>query len=145
MPETILLVEDNPHDVLLLQLAFQRASLATRLEVVGDGEAAIAYLSGQAPYGDRHRYPLPILVLLDLKMPRRSGFDVLAWLQQQPGLQRLPVVVFTASDDVTDINRAYDLGANAYVVKPVAFAALVDLVQVLDAFWMQLNRPPTIP
>ncbi len=145
MPETILLVEDNPHDVLLLQLAFQRASLATRLEVVGDGEAAIAYLSGQTPYGDRHRYPLPVLVLLDLKMPRRSGFDVLAWLQQQPGLQRLPVVVFTASDDVTDINRAYDLGANAYVVKPVAFAALVDLVQVLDAFWVQLNRPPAIP
>src|SRR5690349_127052 len=95
---TVLLAEDNAHDVWLTQRAFVKARLANRLEVVRDGEQAIDYLSGQGRYVDRKRYPLPILLLLDLYMPKVDGFQVLEWLREHPGLDRLPVAVLTASD-----------------------------------------------
>ncbi|MBE9104651.1 response regulator, partial [Nostoc cf. edaphicum LEGE 07299] len=95
--DTILLVEDNHKDVLLLQRALRKANIVNPVQVVNDGDAAVLYLSGEEPYGDRTRYPLPVLILLDLKLPRRSGAEVLMWLRQQPELKRLPVVVFTSS------------------------------------------------
>ncbi|PSR17150.1 two-component system response regulator [filamentous cyanobacterium CCP3] len=113
---TILLVEDNPKDVFLVQRAARRAGVTTPLQVVSDGDAALNYLSGVAPYGDRAAYPLPVLVLLDLKLPRRSGAEVLAWIRQQPRLRRLPVVVLTSSREYADINGIYDLGVNAYIL-----------------------------
>jgi CheY-like chemotaxis protein len=141
---TILLVEDDPNDVLLIERAFRRANLANPLRVVGDGEAALAYLSGELPYTDRDRYPMPLMILLDLKLPRKSGLEVLAWLRQQPGLKRLPVVVLTSSREASDINRAYDLGANSYLVKPVDFDALLDMVKNLNLYWLLLNEKPEV-
>jgi CheY-like chemotaxis protein len=141
---TILLVEDDPNDVMLMERAFRRANLANPLRVTGDGEAAIAYLSGQPPYTDRDQYPMPLMILLDLKLPRKSGLEVLAWLRQQPGLKRLPVVVLTSSREASDINRAYDLGANSYLVKPVDFDALLDMVKNLNLYWLLLNEKPEV-
>jgi CheY-like chemotaxis protein len=138
----VLLVEDNTQDVFLIQRAFRKASLNTRLHVVCDGEQAMTYLMGEGNYADRHHYPLPTVVLLDLKMPRKSGFEVLAWLRQQPGLKRLPVVVLTSSGEAADVNRAYELGANSYLVKPVAFNALLEIVKTVDLYWVSLNQRP---
>ncbi len=141
---TILLVEDDPNDVLLIQRAFRKAKLISPVQVVKDGEAAVAYLTGQGSFADRQRYPMPVLIVLDLKLPRKSGLEVLAWLQQQPGLKRLPVVVLTTSKEAADINRAYDLGANSYLVKPVAFDALLEMVKTLGLYWLILNEKPNI-
>ncbi|HEY9861059.1 MAG TPA: response regulator, partial [Candidatus Obscuribacterales bacterium] len=138
----VLLVEDDPNDVLLIQRAFTKANLQVPMQVVDNGEAAVSYLSGAGDYSDRDQHPLPILVLLDLKLPCRSGHEVLAWLRQQPGLKRLPVVVLTSSQEMGDIDRAYDLGANSYLVKPVAFNALIEIVKTLDLYWMTLNQAP---
>ncbi len=142
--DSILLVEDNPKDVLLIQRAFRKANIANPVQVVNDGEAAVFYLSGREPYSDRSRYPLPVLVLLDLKLPRKSGTEVLMWIRAQPGLKRLPIVVLTSSKEYADVNRVYDLGANAYMVKPVAFSALVDIVQALNMHWLVFNEKPQI-
>ncbi|MBD2097951.1 response regulator [Trichocoleus sp. FACHB-591] len=141
---SVLLVEDDPNDVLLIQRAFTKANLPAPMQVLDNGEAAVLYLSGQDPYRDRHQHPLPSLVLLDLKLPCRSGHEVLAWLRQQPELKRLPVIVLTSSQEMGDVNRAYDLGANSYLVKPVAFNALLDIVKMLDLYWMNLNQAPTL-
>jgi len=107
---SVLLVEDDPNDVALTQRAFERAGFANPLQVLSDGEQAIGYLGGEASYADRNRYPLPILVLLDLKLPRTSGFEVLAWIRGAPNIRRLPVVVLTSSQQSPDIDRAYDAG-----------------------------------
>ena len=142
--DTILLVEDNPKDVLLMQRALRKANIANPLQVVNDGDAAVLYLSGVEAYSDRCRYPLPVLILLDLKLPRRSGAEVLMWLRQQPELKRLPVVVLTASKEYADINHIYDLGVNAYIVKPVAFNNLVEIVKTLNVHWIIFNEKPQI-
>ncbi len=140
--EIILLVEDNPKDVLLIQRAIRRAEIKIGVQVVNDGDSAVAYLAGEGAYQDRMLHPLPILVLLDLKLPRRSGAEVLLWLRQQPALKRLPVVVLTASREYADINHVYDLGANAYMVKPFAFDDLVQIVHTLNLHWIVLNEKP---
>src|SRR5438093_7191297 len=117
---TILLAEDDPNEVLLLQRALVKASLTTdSLKVVSDGEDAMAYLSVQGIYADRGRYPLPALLLLDLKMPRKSGFEVLSWLRKQPQLRYLAAVVLSSSNNHHDVRLAYELGANSYLMKPV--------------------------
>ncbi|WP_013334381.1 response regulator [Gloeothece verrucosa] len=141
---TILLVEDNPKDVFLIQRAIRKANITTPIQVVHDGDAAVQYLAGQAPYLDRTVYPLPVFILLDLKLPRRSGAEVLMWLRQQPGIRRLPVVVLTSSREYTDINRIYDLGANAYIVKPPNFDQLVNIIQTLNLHWIIYNEKPEL-
>jgi CheY-like chemotaxis protein len=141
---TVLLVEDNPDDVLLTNRAFKRANLINPIQVVDDGDQAVAYLSGAPPFEDRGRFPLPVLILLDLKLPRRSGLEVLKWLRAVPGLKRLPVVVLTSSADAGDVNNAYDMGANSYLVKPVGFDALFDMVKVLQPYWLILNQQPAL-
>ncbi len=141
---TLLLVEDDANDVMLFRRAKDKSNLANPLQVVEDGEAAVAYLSGQGQYADRNRYPLPALMLLDLKLPRKSGLEVLAWLREQPGLLRLPVVVLTSSKESVDVGQAYDLGANSYLVKPVAFDKLLEMVKALGLYWLILNEKPDI-
>ena len=142
---TILLVEDDPNDILLTRRAFRKANLTNAsLQVVTDGDTAVAYLSGAGEYADRDRYPLPVVVLLDLKLPRRSGHEILAWLRQQPELKRLLVVVLTSSNQRSDVDQAYDLGANSYLVKPIGLAALVEVVQALNLYWLLLNEKPEI-
>jgi DNA-binding response OmpR family regulator len=133
----ILLVEDDHNDVLLIKRAFQKVNIANPIIVVNDGEQAVSYLAGREPYVDR---AVPMLVLLDLKLPRKSGHEVLEWLRQQTNLKRLPVVVLTASSESSDVNRAYDLGANSYLVKPVTFDALVEMVKTLNLYWLILNK-----
>ena len=142
--DVILLAGDDPNDVLLIQRAFQRNHVANPVQVVRDGEEALAYLSGQAPFADRERHPLPVLLLMDLKMPRKSGLEVLAWVRHQPGLKRLPIIVLTSSNQSPDINRAYELGANSYLVKPAGFDSLLDLVKNLDMYWLILNEKPEL-
>ena len=140
----ILVVEDNPDDVLLLQRAFRRANLPNPLHIVGDGQAALDYLSGAPPYSDRAAYPVPGLILLDLKLPKRTGHEVLQWIRAQPGLRRVPVTVLTTSRESPDVNRAYDLGANSYLTKPIEFDGLIALVTTLQQYWMTMNERPDL-
>jgi len=141
--QTILLVEDNPVDVLLMQRAFRNETFAnTSLQIVRDGDAAVFYLNGDGEYSDRDRYPLPAIILLDLKLPRRSGHEVLVWLKQQPELKRLPVVMLTSSSQTLDVKRAYDLGVNSYLVKPVGFASLVEMMQSFSEYWLNYTELP---
>jgi len=139
---TVLLVEDDVNEVFLMQRAFQKAGLKNPLQVARDGQEAIDYLNHQGQFIDTMRYPSPALMLLDLKMPRKNGFEVLEWLRQQPGLKPLIVVVLSSSSLITDINRAYDLGANSYLVKPGDFDMLIQLVKTLDSYWLTLNQNP---
>jgi len=140
----ILLVEDSPDDALLIQRAFRKANLANPVQLVRDGEEAVTYLSGAAPYEDRVRFPLPVLMLLDLKLPRRSGLEVLAWVRQESVVKRLPIVVLTSSRESVDVNRAYDLGVNSYLAKPVGFEALLEMVKNLNLYWLVLNEHPDL-
>ena len=143
--ETILLVEDNPDDVLLIKRAFKKAGLPHDLQIASNGEEAVDYLAGDGSYADRDKHPFPALMLLDLQLPRRSGHEVLEWLRGQEDLRRLPVVVLTSSREPNDINLAYDLGANSYLVKPVSFDALFEMVQVLERYWIALTERPEAP
>src|SRR3954452_2748028 len=128
---TVLLAEDDPDDVLLTQLAFERARLANPLQVVRDGEEAIAYLSGEGAFADRNRFPFPILLLLDLNMPKVDGFQVLEWLRAEPRLEQLPVAIMTSSDRDPYIIRASELVADSYLIKPPDATAMLNLVQRL--------------
>jgi CheY-like chemotaxis protein len=136
-----LLIEDSPDDAFLMVKAFDRAEVFAPLPILKSGEQAVAYLSGRCFYKDRSRYPLPSLVILDIHLPRRSGFDVLAWIRKQPELRRLPVVMLSGSAERSSIDRAYQLGVNSYLVKPTTFDGLVELVRGLGAYWSGLNQP----
>jgi CheY-like chemotaxis protein len=137
----VLLVEDSPDDSLLIRRAFKKAGLAPPVHVE-DGEEAVAYLARALASGAHATTALPGLILLDLKLPRKSGLEVLAWLRVQDTLRRLPVVVLTSSREAPDVRRAYDLGANSYLVKPVGFEALLQLVETLGLYWLKLNELP---
>ena len=136
---TVLVAEDNENDVLILEHAFSMIKTEVSLKIVTDGIHAIDYLSGQNGFNDRTRFPLPHLLLLDLKMPQVDGFGVLKWLRENPPLHRLRVIVFTSSAHHTDVDRAYDLGASSYIRKP---AALSDMRSVVDYIkeWLQVNE-----
>jgi CheY-like chemotaxis protein len=112
--QTILLVEDNEDDVLIMQSALRKADVPNRIEIVRDGEEAIAYLQGSERYQDRQRFPLPIMILLDLNMPKKNGLEVLRWLRQQPVLKTITVCILTASSREADVKSAFEAGANAY-------------------------------
>jgi CheY-like chemotaxis protein len=140
---TILHVEDDPNDVLLLQRALKKTNAQVALYAVGDGDKAVSYLSGSSEFNDRLKYPLPQLILLDLKMPRKSGLEVLNWIRTQPQFKRTVVVVFTSSKHDEDINHAYELGANSYLVKPVGFEALQEMMKGLSHYWGELNQMAT--
>ena len=140
----VLVVEDDPYDAKLIARAIERSRILNPVQTVGDGETAIAYLDGQPPYGDRVQHPLPVLILLDLKMPRLDGFEVLQWIRSQAGLRRIPVVVMTSSSMTSDIGRAYDLGANSYLVKPVGTEAFIDLLKTVELYWIMTNVRPSL-
>ena len=130
----ILLVDDNPHDVVLLRLAFRRVGIIDPIKLVKDGVEAVRYLKGEGIYADRTAYPTATLMLLDLKMPKTSGFDVLRWVRAQPSLKQLSVVVMTGSTDNEDAQRAYQLGADSYLVKPTRFSDLVKITESLKRY-----------
>ena len=141
--QTILLAEDDPNDVLLIERAFHKAGLRNSLKTVSDGSKAIEYLSGRGVYADRERFPQPFLLLLDLKMPRTDGFEVLKWVRAEPELNRLLVVVLTSSTLQRDVDRAYELGANSYLVKPVELAEMAHMIQRFEVYWSEINRRPS--
>ncbi|MDX2111310.1 MAG: response regulator [Verrucomicrobiota bacterium] len=140
----ILLVEDDPADVFLTQRAFRLSQIINPLIVVRDGEEAISYLIGEGKYAEREKYPLPRLIFLDLKLPRMSGLEFLTWLRQQEGLKRILVVVMTSSSEAPDINRAHDLGISCYLVKPVDFNALMEMIKSINMALVLLSEKPHI-
>ena len=141
----VLLVEDDPADVRLIQRAFSKLATAIPMMRLTNGDDAVAYLSGSGPYENRAAYPVPAVLLLDIKLPRRSGFEVLGWLRRHnSALRRLPVVVLTSSRHSADVNRAYDLGANSYLAKPETPAELDRLATNFQAYWLSLNQSPEL-
>lgn len=132
----ILLVEDDGADIVLIRRAFRNARIANPLIEVRDGHAAIQYLSGEGVFEDRIRHPIPFLVLLDLRLPKLSGFEVLEWIRERPNFSEMIVVVLTASDYIRDVNRSHEMGANSYLVKPGTFEELVELVRQIEGRWL---------
>jgi len=133
---TVLHVDDDPNDTALLEAAMRKAELSFRLENVSDGDQAMSYLNGSGPYENRANHPWPALILLDLKMPRATGFEILRWIRTRPDCKNLPVVVLSGSELHEDIRQAYSLGANSYLVKPLGFDALVQLVKKISSVWL---------
>jgi len=146
MPErnVILLAEDNEDHVLLIRRAFRQARVMNPFHVVHNGEEVLNYLKGAGVYANRAEYPLPDLLLLDLKMPRKNGFEVLEWIRSQDSLRAMRVVVLTTSSELQDVNRAYQLGANSFLVKPGDFQQIVSLVQTLNTYWIRLDQAPEV-
>jgi len=135
-PFTVLLVEDDLNDIFLVKRAFKLAQMRNPLQIVTDGEEAIRYLRGEGKYADRVTHPLPKLIVMDIKMPRRTGFEVLEWVKGagRP-LRRIPVIIVSASEESADINRAYELGANAYMIKPMDYRQVEHLFQAITQYW----------
>jgi CheY-like chemotaxis protein len=137
-----LVVEDNPDDALLVGRAFRQAKVLNPLHVVSSGEEALDYLRGQGKFKNREEFPLPGVVLLDLKMPGLDGFELLSWIRQSPELRKMRVVVLSSSDDMRDVNRAYQLGANSFLIKPADFERFVEISQALNGCWMWMAQAP---
>jgi CheY-like chemotaxis protein len=142
--DLILIAEDNEDHVILLRRALKKGAVLNPLFVVSDGEEAIAYLKGEGRFADRYEYPLPGLLLLDLKMPKKDGFEVLEWIRQQPYLKRLRVVVLTTSDNPADIDRAYELGANSFIVKPLEKQQFLEVTNAIKGYWLWMSAAPQL-
>jgi CheY-like chemotaxis protein len=141
----ILLVEDDVNDVLLIRRALQQTKLLNPVHVAGDGDQAVEYLMRSGSFGDARRCPRPALMLLDLKLPRKGGLELIAWVRSQDTpLRRLPIVVLTSSKESQDVSTAYELGANSYLVKPVDFNGLLRIVQALELYWGVFNQRPDL-
>jgi len=138
----ILLVEDDDNDVLFVRSAFKKAELSNPLQVVSDGQKAVDYLEGLDEYADRSAHPLPYLVLLDINLPHKTGFEVLQWIREQPAVRTLTVVVLTSSTAEIDAQQAYLLGANSYVVKPSNPDKLREFMKALKGYWVDWNYAP---
>jgi CheY-like chemotaxis protein len=140
--EHILLAKDNEDYALLFRRALKSAQIDASLDVVHDGQEAVNYLAGTDGYGDRDKHPFPKLLLLDLRMPRMDGFEVLSAIRQRLGFTRLPVIVLTHSDNPADVRRAYELGATSYFRKPDSLEGLDEMIHVLHAYWLKFNHFP---
>jgi CheY-like chemotaxis protein len=133
---TILLAEDNEDDVFFMQRAAKACGIAHPIHVAPHGQAVIDYLSGANGFSDRTKYPLPFLCFLDLKMPHKSGLEVLEWIRGQPQLQTMLVLILTTSREESDVQRAYRLGVNSFLVKPPNAGQLTDLIRLVKAYWL---------
>jgi CheY-like chemotaxis protein len=140
----VLLVEDRQEDAFLVQRAFERARIRTLLMHVKDGEEAISYLRGEGKFAAREQYPVPNLVLLDLTLPRKDGFEVLHWIRRRKELRGLRVIVLTSSERIRDVNAAYDLGANSFLLKPYDLENFVELSNFICGYWLGLDRAPEL-
>ena len=138
---TILLVEDDENDAMLLRMAFERNSIANPVQWVKDGLEAVAYLNGDGVYADRAKYPFPEVLLLDLKMPRMTGLELLAWISEHPEYKVIPTIIMTSSRQELDIESAYKLGANTYMTKPIAFDQLAQMVKLTHEYWAMSAKP----
>jgi CheY-like chemotaxis protein len=140
--KTILLVEDNPSDIDLTKRALANANIANKLVVAEDGQEALDYLFGTGHYAGRDAAPLLAVVLLDLKLPKVDGLDILRRIRANRRTKRLPVVILTSSQEEQDIAAGYDLGANSYIRKPVDFLKFAEAIKTLGLYWLVLNEPP---
>jgi CheY-like chemotaxis protein len=141
---TILPVEDESSDAALLLRGFEKAKVLNPIIHLTNGDEALGYLAGVRQYADRRKYPLPALILLDLKLPGMTGIQLLQWMRVQGEIKRIPVVVLTSNDDPDTINAAYDLGANSYLVKPGNNAEIARMVEAIQRYWVKLNEPPQL-
>ena len=140
----ILLVDDSADDLFLIRKAFEKAQVPNPLYCVTSGQEALDYLAGVGKFANRAEYPLPDLMLLDLKMPEIDGFDVLRWVKRQPEMAKLRVVVLTSSDQIRDVNEAYQLGANSFLVKPMEFEQFRETAKMLERYWLRESRTPEV-
>lgn len=141
----ILIIEDDPNDVVLVQRALRRGQIDIETRVVSSVPQARDYLSGAGDFADREKSPLPLIILLDLKMPGGSGIELLRWIRAQPLLRRIPVIVLSSSRETVDVDDAYDAGCNSYLVKPVAFDALQTMLTTLGHYWLNFNTAARLP
>jgi CheY-like chemotaxis protein len=141
---TILLVEDEASDAALMLRGFEQAHVANPIIHLKNGDDVLRYLAGKAQYSDRSKYPLPALILLDLKIPGTTGIQLLQWMRVQGEINRIPVVVLTNDDNPATIDAAYDLGANSYLVKPGKPAEIARMVETIQRYWVKLNEPPQL-
>jgi CheY-like chemotaxis protein len=140
----ILVVEDDSSHFQLIEEVLRRGRIANPLTRASTAAEAMACLSGDGPYANREKYPLPCLILLDLKLPGESGFTVLEWVRKHPTLGKMPVVVLTVSDQDDDIDKAYQLGANSYLVKPFNMEDFKALVKSINSYWVLLAQKPRV-
>lgn len=141
---TILIIEDDAADAALLQRAFEKAKVLNPILHLKDGDKALAYLAGVGEYADRLQYPIPALILLDLKLPGMTGLQLLQWMRARRDIKRIPVVVLTSSDEASMVNAAYDIGANSYLIKPGDPAAIHGMVETIQRYWIDLNEIPKL-
>ncbi|HYE31141.1 MAG TPA: response regulator [Methylomirabilota bacterium] len=141
----ILLAEDDEIDVMLLKRAFTQANRSTGVHALSNGAEVISYLEGAGQFSDRTQFPLPHLLLLDLKMPIKSGFEVLQWMRTQAHLKRLPVIVMSSSRLTRDIDRAYELGANTYFVKSTEPEQFAEVIRLIEQYWREHAEKPSLP
>jgi len=138
---TILLVEDDENDAMLVRLAFQKNNILNPIQWAKDGLEAVAYLNGNGVYADRQAYPFPDVLIVDLKMPRMNGLELLAWIRDHPEYRVIPTIIITSSRLDVDIEKAYGLGANTYMIKPPALDELVKMVKVAHEYWSASAKP----
>ena len=143
-PFNILLVEDEEAHALLTKRAIRKAGNANHIDIVSDGEKALDYLFNRDDYADKSRYPLPGLILLDIKLPGMDGIEVLKVIKEHAELKRIPVIMLTTSEREEDISEAYNYYANSYLTKPVGYQEFEEKVKQIDFYWMLINRPPSI-
>jgi CheY-like chemotaxis protein len=141
MVKPVLYAEDDSNDTFLMERSFRKLHIPNPLRIVDDGNRAIAYLSGTPPFTDRQVNPLPCLILLDLKMPIRGGLDVLKWIKSEPSLRTIPVIVFSSSNQESDIKNAHLLGANGFFIKPGDPDVLMNIVKCIQAYGLLEGRP----
>ena len=146
LPEqmVILVVDDLENDIFLIRRAFEQAGVKNPIFVVRDGEEAVSYLEGDGKFSNRAEFPLPDLMLLDLKLPKMDGFEVLEWVRKHPAFKGLRIVALTSSEDIYDVNAAYHLGANSFLVKPLEFENYPAMMRTLASFWLEHSEAPEI-
>lgn len=143
-PPTLLLVEDEPDNVFFFEHAMRKRGVTHPLQAANNGQEALDYLAGAGKFADREKFPLPGLVILDLKLPHATGFEVLQKIREQPATRTLIVLMLTSSANRADVAKAYALGANAYLVKPLRLEVLEEIVGAIKLFWLTHNTPPDL-
>ena len=143
-PSHILLVEDEEAHAELTRRAIRKAGNANRIDVLTDGEEAIDYIFNRGKYNDKKKYPLPGLIMLDIKLPGIDGIEVLKQIKENPFLKKIPVIMLTTSDREEDISRSYNNYANSYLTKPVGYKEFEERIMQVDSYWMLINKKPSI-
>jgi CheY-like chemotaxis protein len=141
---TILIVDDDENDIFFVKRAFTEINVHCTFQMLKNGQEVVDYLKGDGEFADREKYPMPMMILMDLKMPIMDGFQVLAWLRSRPGIKVIPTIVFSSSDLPGDITRAYELGANSFMTKSVTYDGLLLKLQTLSQYWLEHCKHPQV-